>query len=93
MSVFRTQSLLTIILETNYSNLASATETKIRYTKPNNKKGEWDAVVSGTTLRYDVQDGDIVIGGLWKFEAYAKFGGLKAFGDIAEQYFEEPIIP
>ncbi len=91
MSVFKTQSLLSITLETKYSDLASATVTRILYTRPNGTTGYFEGNVSGTKLVYNVQNGDINIAGIWKFQAYIEIGGLKGYGYIAIQNFNEPL--
>lgn len=91
MSTFKTQSLLSIVLETKYADLASAAVTKILYEKPKGQKGEWTAGVAGTTLIYDLQNGDIDQAGQWKFQAYIEVGGLKGFGHIATKQFDTPL--
>jgi hypothetical protein len=102
MSVFKLQSLLSIILDTHKKEertiaesealLASAAVTNILYTKPNGEKGSWTATVSGTKLIYNVQNGDIDQVGIWKFESYIEVGGLKGFGDIASRQFDRPLL-
>lgn len=89
--VFKTQSLLSIIVETGYPSLAGASLKQIHYTKPDGTTGQWPAVVSGTQLTYTVADGDISQAGQWRFQAYVEVGGLKAFGAIASQYFGQPL--
>lgn len=90
---FKTQSLLTITVETGYSNLASATVKRILFTKPNGSKGYFPGTVSGTTLTYQTTNSDIDQAGLWKFQAYIEVTGLKGFGDITTQYFETSLLP
>jgi len=90
--VFKTQSLLTIILETNYSGLASADVKKILYTKPNRTTGYFTATVDGTRLKYIVQAGDIDQSGEWKFQAYIEVSGRTGYGDEVKQEFKTPII-
>lgn len=92
MSVFKTQSLLTITLETNYANLASAEVKKILYTKPDGTKSFWAATASGTTLLYNLANGDIDQQGFWLFQAYIEVGGLKGFGSIAKKQFDTSLI-
>jgi hypothetical protein len=91
MSLFKGQSLLTLTVDTGYKDVASATVTKILYEKPNRKKGEFEAIVDGTKLSYDVQNGDIDVAGMWKFQAYIEVGGLKGYGDIVIYNFEYPL--
>lgn len=92
MSKFKTQSLITIIAETGYAGLASATVKRILYKKPNGDTGYWIATNSGTTLVYSVQNGDIDQVGEWQFQAYIEVTSLKGYGSIAKQTFEKPII-
>lgn len=92
MSVFKTQSLLSIIADTKYSDLASASVKRILYTKPNGEKDYWDADVSGTKLIYNVSNGDIDMEGVWKFQTYIEVGGLKGFGNIISQHFERSLL-
>jgi len=92
MSVFKTQSLLTLTLETNYDDLASAEVKKILYTKPDGTKSFWVATASGTTLVYSLSNGDIDQQGLWLFQAYIEVGGLKGFGSIARKQFDTSLV-
>lgn len=89
--VFKTQSLLTITAETGYPSLGAASVTRIKYTKPSGASGYWDATVSGTTLNYSVQPGDINEAGVWKFQSYIEVGGLNAPGKIDSHLFEKPL--
>lgn len=101
MSVFKTQSLLSIKLDTwdkqedtksaLLAYLAAASEKKILYTKPDGTNGEWNAVLEDTKLVYNVADGDIDQDGTWELQAYIKVGGLKGYGDKISQRFEKPI--
>jgi hypothetical protein len=92
MSVFKKQTLLTINAETNYDDLASASVTRILYTKPNGRTtGFWDATVSGTTLVYNVQEGDLDVDGTWSFQSYIEVGGLKGYGEIVERLIKKPL--
>ena len=83
---------MTITLETNYSNLAVASITKILFIKPNGDKGSWDAAVSGSRLVYNVQNGDINVNGNWQFQAYIEVGGLKGMGDIVSKSFDISLL-
>lgn len=88
MSVYKTQSLLTINLATGM-DLSGASVTRILYQKPNNgTKGYWTATVSGQNLVYEVQNGDIDKEGTWLFQSYIEVGGKKGFGLVAKQVFE-----
>lgn len=92
MSVFKNQSLLQITANTGYPDLADCTITQILYEKPDGTTGAWDADVSGETLVYQFQDGDIDQKGRWTFQAYFVNGGLKGYGKKKRRYFEKPII-
>lgn len=92
MSIFRTQSLFSIVAKTGYDDLASAEITRILYKKPGGTEGYWQASVSGTNLIYNVSDGDIDIKGRWQFQAYIEIGGLKGFGSVFTQEIQEPIL-
>jgi hypothetical protein len=90
MSVFKTQSLITLRLATGI-DLSSATTTRILYKKPLGTKGYFSASVDGQTLEYEIQDSDIDQAGIWEFQSYIEVGGRKGFGDIAKQHFEDNI--
>lgn len=91
-TVFKNQSLLSIILDTKNTDLASATVKKIIFKKPKGQKGEYVAtVVDETKLRYDFQPGDIDQAGMWKFQAHIEIGGKVGLGEVFSQYFEEPV--
>lgn len=92
MSLFKTQSLLSLVLETSYENLSSAEVKKILYTKPDGTKSFWVATASGTTLVYNLSNGDIDQQGFWQFQAYIEVGGLKGFGSIAMKQFNTSLI-
>ena len=93
MSVFKLQSLLSIVLDTKYSSLASAEVKQILYQKPDGTKGAWEATNSGTTLIYNLQNGDIDQSGMWKLQTYIEVGGLKGPGNIIEKHFEPSLLP
>lgn len=90
--VFKTQTLLTITVETGYASLAGASTTRILYKDPNGKTGYFDGTVSGTTLTYQLQAGDIDRAGVWGFQSYIVIGGLIGLGEIAEHTFEQPLL-
>lgn len=92
MSLFKTQSLFSIIAQTDYSDLASASVTRILYKKPNETTGYWAATVSGNDLVYNVSSGDIDQKGVWEFQAYIEVGGLKGFGGIGSKNFDQPLL-
>lgn len=90
MSLFNTQSVLTITLDTGTDTTLAAVK-KILYEKPSKVKGEWTATGSTTFLSYVVVNGDIDVPGLWKFQAYLEIGGKKLFGDIVTENFDIPL--
>lgn len=87
MSVYKTQSLLTINLATGM-DLSGASVTRILYKKPNGIKSYWTATVSGQNLQYVVSNGDIDVEGTWQFQSYIEVGGKKGYGLVAKQVFE-----
>lgn len=91
MSLYKGQSLLTITLDCGTS-VASATTSRILYRKPSGTTGYWTATASGTELSYTLVDGDIDESGVWQIQAYAVIGGKKAYGEIINKQFNEPII-
>ena len=89
--VFKTQSLLTLSVESSYASLASASSKVIKYTKPRGETGSFTATSAGTTLTYALANGDIDQAGLWKFQAYIVVGGLIGLGAIDTHYFDTPL--
>lgn len=84
MSIFTTQGLLTLTLETG-TDISTATVLRINYKKPGGASGYFTGTLVGTTqIRYQFTDTDLDRAGLWKFQAYVEIGGLNAFGDIVE---------
>lgn len=92
MSLFKTQSLFTIVAKTGYADLASAEVTRILYKKPGGTTGYWQASVSGESLIYQVQNGDIDVKGRWSFQAYIELGGLKGYGSMFTKEIDQPIL-
>ena len=92
MSLFKTQSLFSIVAKTHYDDLASAEVTRILYKKPGGTEGYWEASVSGTNLIYNVSNGDIDVVGQWTFQAYIELGGLKGYGSLFTQQIQKPIL-
>jgi hypothetical protein len=90
MSYYAGQSNILLTLDTGTS-MASATNTKILYTKPNGLKGSWTATASGNTLQYQLANGDIDQHGTWKFQAYAEIATKKAYGQVTEIHFDKPL--
>ena len=76
---------LLIELETGKDDLANATATKILVEKPDGSTAEWPATVTGTTLQYTTQPGDLDVIGLYKLQSYAEFpDGSKYYGETAK---------
>ncbi len=72
------------ILDTGYASLATATELKIYYKKPDRTKGSWVAVRDGTQLKYEVI---VDQEGVWQFQAGATLeGGEKALGEVSQKH-------
>lgn len=95
MSLFRTETLKPIILETEFDDLATADMTRILYQKPGGTEGYWQASVQGKNLIYEPDEGDIDILGWWSFQAYVEFGtGVDkrvGYGTIAKYEVKKPI--
>jgi len=76
---------LLIELETEKDDLGNATVTKILVQKPDGSAVSWDATVSGTTLQYTTQPGDLDTPGLYRVQAYAEYpDGSKYYGETAK---------
>lgn len=56
------------------TGLVSAT---IRYRKPSGDTGEWVAAVSGSTVSYVTQEGDIDEDGVWYLQVFYDFGSVQ----------------
>jgi len=63
-----TGQLVELRVDTTIS-LVGATETKIKYRKPNGETGTWDATVDGDELVYETQAADLNKAGLWKIQS------------------------
>lgn len=83
MSIYKDQSLLTIILETGLS-LTTATDPKILYKKPDGTTGFFTATIARTKLTYDVQNGDLDQTGVWQLQASVQIGERTGLGDITK---------
>lgn len=91
--LFKSQGLLRITMETGYDSLDNADVTRILYEKPQSKtKGYFEAQVSGTTLIYNLQNGDIDEVGNWEFQAYIEIAGAYTFGGIVKHHFRKPLL-
>lgn len=91
MSVFKTQTLLQIKLDT-LLNVSAATDKKILYKKPDHTSGSWDATLEGTTvLVYQPVANDIDQDGVWKLQARVVLDGKVGYGEIVSQQFHIPL--
>lgn len=76
---YKLQSLLVLNFDTQ-QDLTSATVTQVKYIKPDETPGVWEAVGVGTTISYDVQNNDIDQTGTWKMWPYYEIAGENARG-------------
>lgn len=90
MSYYVGDSYTQISLDTGIS-LTGATVTRILYKKPNGIKGFWTATVSGTSLQYQLQNGDIDQDGIWEIQAYVVIAGKSAYGNKSEINFQKSL--
>ena len=91
MSIFNTQSLLTITLDCGTS-VVGATTARVLYQKPDGTTGYWNATPSTNYLIYSILDGDIDQSGVWRFQAYAVLTGKIAYGEIVYKDIQKPLI-
>ena len=87
MSVFQSQSYLTISLETGI-DLSTATRPEILFVRPDGTKGKWTGTVSGTKITYNLKGGDINQVGNWRFQAKCIIDSRVALGGVANQVFQ-----
>jgi hypothetical protein len=87
--IYKGQTLAPIELDTGY-DLATATNQKILFRRPDKTTGAWVATITGTKLRYQLQAGDINAVGYWTVQSYFEVDGKKAYGDIITILFEQP---
>lgn len=90
MSYYVGDSYTQISLDTGIS-LTGATVTRILYKKPNGIKGFWTATVLGTSLQYQLQNGDIDQHGIWEIQAYVVIAGKSAYGNKSEINFQKSL--
>lgn len=86
--LFKGQTL-TLSLDTDID--LSGYTGKILYRKPNKVEGEWDAVVDGDTVSYDIDEDDIDVPGVWRVQAYAELAESKKYGDFQVIEFRLPL--
>ena len=88
--IFKGQSLVKIVLDTE-QDLSTATSPKIRCRKPSGVTAIFNATIVGTTLEYEVQDGNLSESGTYSVQAYYEVAGRKAYGAMAQFDVKEPI--
>lgn len=79
-----------ITLETGGS-LVGATVNNILYKDPDNIKGTWVGVISGTTIYYDVPAAVNNKAGKWEFQVEVSIGGSSFLGEVAYQFISNNI--
>lgn len=87
---FKGQGLLTLSLDTGIS-LASATNPKILYVKPDGTKSSWVATINGTKVEKDLSNTDIDQAGVWQVQSYVEISGEKGFGEIESIEFNNTL--
>ena len=90
MAIFKNQGLLTITLECGI-DVSSASSALVLYKKPSGTTGSWTGTATGTTVVYDVEDGDLNEAGTWKVQPKVTIGGEDGYGDIKPLVVSEPI--
>lgn len=73
-------------------SLSGAASPKVLYVKPNGQTGEWTGTIDGNDIIYDVENSDILIKGVWKFQAKCTIGGDVKIGKIVKVTIDEPIL-
>jgi hypothetical protein len=88
--IYVNQSYLRFAVNTGVSLTTAVTEL-IKYRKPSGATGEWVVdSISGHTLVYNVQVGDLDEAGIWKLQAEVTFDdGRVALGTIASVTVKE----
>jgi hypothetical protein len=82
MSIFVNQGYYLLTLETGI-DISAASTKQIKYKKPDGTTGNWTATLQGTTqLKYQMDNDDLNIAGMWTFQAYVVIGGLDAYGGL-----------
>lgn len=90
-SIFKGQGYLTIKLDTGLTTavLATGTNHKILYKKPDGTKSFFVAVPETTFLTYNFANADLNNApGVWEFQTYTEIGTRKAYGDIFRKNVE-----
>jgi hypothetical protein len=87
---FYTNQSTTIRAVTN-RDLASATDVRMYYERPDETGGYWEAAVQeGYKVVYNTATNDINQAGLWTFYPYVVVGGLLWQGESFTQRFYNP---
>jgi hypothetical protein len=91
MSIFVNQGLLVLTLNTE-TDISGASVLRILYKTPQGATGYFTGTLSGTTkIQYQMDNDDLSVKGIWKFQAYVEIGGLKAWGKEVQQEIKIPI--
>ncbi len=64
----------------SHVSLASASNPRIYYTKPDGTTGYWAATISGENVIYQVLASGLNMLGVWRLQAYVEVGGLPYHG-------------
>jgi hypothetical protein len=91
MSIYKSQTLAPISIDTGLSNLASATVKKILFMRPDRTTGAWEGTVSGTKLTYAPQAGDINLPGIWTLQTFVTISGKDGYGSRVQMQVQEPL--
>lgn len=63
-------------------DISSASVLKIKYSKPNGNRGEWNATLAGTSSAYYVtKSGDLNAVGLWRIQLYVVLPDWSGHGE------------
>lgn len=76
-----TGSTVTFRVDTGL-NLSTATSVAIRYESPVDK-GEWQGQVDGSEITYTTEVDDVIVSGVWSFQAIVTVGEQVHKGKIA----------
>lgn len=92
MAVFKGQSLLDIILDTEIP-LVNNRKLSIKYLKPNGERGEWPGTKEGdTSVKYSIGNRDLDQAGLWRIQAAVITADWKrGYGEIVDLNVLSPL--
>lgn len=74
----------TLIRVNTYSDLSSATVTKIKVQKPSGASAEWNGSPNGTYVEYTTVSGDLDEVGAYVIYVYVETGSWKGHGEPDE---------